>query len=123
MPSACEFEVRRNGRSLAPIPQPSPPPNWAGTSAEPCDGPTIRSSLPLHLFYRFNEPGTYCTATDGQEGRPDSPPVGVTDILIEPFSDAWLQSLDSKIKMNSRSIVSDVIPQCSRGLTRKERNS
>jgi hypothetical protein len=114
VPSAYEFEVRRNGKSLAPIPQPSPPPNWAGTSAERCGGPTVRSSLPLHLFYRFDEPETYTLRLTSKKGDQILYGSEWTDILIEPFSeekrDAWLQSLDSEIRMNSRSIVSGVIP-------------
>jgi len=60
---ACDgFEVRRNGNLLPPIPHPmlgmiysGPPcPGTAGLS----DGKS-QSRLPLHLQYRFNEPGTY----------------------------------------------------------------
>jgi len=113
-PSGYELDVRRSGRSLAPMPQPSPPPNWAETSAERCDGPTVRSSLPLHLLYRFDEPGTYSVRLTAKKGDQFLYASEWTDILIEPFFEekrnAWLESLESQIKMNSRSIVSDVIP-------------
>ena len=114
MPSGYEFEVRRNDRSLAPMPQPSPPPNWSGTSPEKCDGPNVRSSLPLHLLYGFDEPGTYSVRLTAKKGSQILYRSDWTNILIAPFSeekrDVWFQSLDSEIKMNSRSIVSNVIP-------------
>ncbi len=112
--SGYEFEVRRNGRSLAPMPQRSPPPNWAGSSAERCDGPTVGSSLPLHLLYRFDEPGTYSVRFTAKKGDQILYRSECTDIVVGPFSeekrDAWLRSLDIEIKMNSRSVVSDMIP-------------
>ncbi len=57
------IEVRHNGKALQPlIPQPSVPGGIAvggliGGSVAPQDSP--RSRLPLHLLYRFDQPGTY----------------------------------------------------------------
>jgi hypothetical protein len=114
MPSIYEFEVRRNGKPLTPVPQPLPPANWAATSTEQCDGPNVRSSLPLHLLYRFDEPGTYSVRLMARKGDRVLYNSEWTDMAIEPFSeekrDLWLQSLESPIKANSRSSVSDVIP-------------
>jgi hypothetical protein len=114
MPPGYEFEVRRNGGSLAPMPQPSSPPNREGTGAERCDGPTVRSSLPLHLLYRLDEPGTYSVRFTAKKEDQVLYRSEWTDIVVGAFSeekrDAWLQSLDSEIKINSRSIVSDMIP-------------
>jgi len=114
MPSIYEFEVHRDGGPVAPISQPSPASNWAATSAERCDGPATRSSLPLHLLYRVDEPGTYSARLTAKNGDRILYQSEWTDIVIEPFSekirDAWFQSLDAEIKMNSRSIVSDTIP-------------
>ena len=63
---ACDaFEVRKDGKLRAPIPQP-PPQLGMAYSGPPCpgfsyagkpDAPT--NSLPLHLQYKFDEPGTW----------------------------------------------------------------
>lgn len=107
-----EFEVRRNGRSLDPAPQPPPPTKRAG--AAQCDAPTGRSSLPLHLWYRLDEPGTYSVRFTAREADQSRYQSEWTDIVVGAFSeekhDAWLQSLESEIEMNSRGIVSDTIP-------------
>jgi hypothetical protein len=112
MPSGYEFEVRRNGRSLAPMPQPSSPPNWPGTSTERCDAPSGRSSLPLHLLYRFDEPATYSVRLTARNENQILYRSDWIDILIEPFSpekrDAWLRSLEPEI--SSGGMVSYGIP-------------
>ena len=114
MPPGYEFEVQRNSRSFVPIAQPSPPANRVEGNAAPCDGPTVRSSLPLHLLYRFDQPGTYSVRLTVKKGDRILYRSEWTDILIEPFSeekrDAWLKSLESEIRMNSWGIVSDAIP-------------
>jgi hypothetical protein len=112
MPSGDEFEVRRGGSLLPAVPQPSPPANW--TSAEPCVGPTGWSSLPLHLLYRFDEPGTYSVRFTAKKDGHILYRSEWTGIVVAPSSEerreAWLRALDSEININSRSIVSDTIP-------------
>jgi hypothetical protein len=60
---ACDsFEVRKDGRTMAPIPHQS---RGMGYSGPPCRGivnigaPNASSLLPLHLQYRFDQPGVY----------------------------------------------------------------
>lgn len=93
--------------------QPPPPPNWAGPS-ERCDGPSIRSSLPLHLSYWFNEPRNYSVRLTAKKANQILYRSEWTDILVGALSqetrDAWVQSLYTEIKMNSRGVLSNRVP-------------
>jgi hypothetical protein len=109
MPPGYEFEVRHNGTLLPPVAQPVPRANRAGSVG--CDG---SGSLPLHLVYRFDEPGTYSVRfTATKEGKILYRSEW-TDFAIAAYSeegrDAWLRSLTPTIEGNSREIVSNVIP-------------
>jgi hypothetical protein len=65
-------------------------------------------------LYTFDEPGTYSVRLTARKLDQILYRSEWTDILLEPFSeekrDAWLQSLDSEINLNSRGVVSDTIP-------------
>ncbi|MDQ6665412.1 MAG: hypothetical protein M3Z23_13590 [Acidobacteriota bacterium] len=81
------FEVRRNGRLL---PQTNPTQfGWTGVTVAPRDSP--RSRLPLHLLYRFDQPGAYSVRFSGAGSESDW-----TDIVVEPYSDTrrdlWLKA-------------------------------
>lgn len=114
MPPGYELEVRRRGGLMAPIPQPPPPPNWDETAAQGCGDRTARSSLPLHLLYPFDEPGAYSVRFTAREQNRILYRSEWTGFVVGPFSeerrDAWLRTLDSEIRMNSRGVVSDIIP-------------
>jgi hypothetical protein len=82
----------------------------SGTVA-PQDSP--RERLPLHLIYRFDEPGIYSVR---YTARPDK---GIqsdwTDIVVEPYSAAqravWLEAEATKATTASRGeLVGDIIP-------------
>ena len=112
MPPGYQFEVSRDGKLVAPAEQRSFPANLA--TPDSCNDLSAGSSLPLHLVYRFDEPGTYSvrlTATKQDQLLYRSE---WTDIFVGPSSDerrdAWLRSLQSEIGINSRSIVSETIP-------------
>ena len=106
-----EFEVLRNGHPLAPIPQPSPPSTSAVAPADHCDGPTLRGRLPLHLLYRFEEPGTYSVRFTARKNGEILYQSDWTNIEIEPFSEEkreeWLRSLEATLSQRS---VNDVVP-------------
>ncbi len=112
MPPGYEFEVLRDDRALAPRPQPSLPPTWVVTGAKRPDCAAVRSSLPLHLLYRFDEPGTYSVRLTAKKEGEVLYRSEWTDILIgqpsEEKRDAWLDSLESKI--NSQDMLWDGIP-------------
>jgi hypothetical protein len=91
--SGGRFEVRRNGAMLKPVEVPRP-----GGIAGSFIGPAVVAEpLPLHLQYRFDEPGRYEIRYIGTRMEPD-PLHGMrrvvveqsdwTGIEIEPFSDA-----------------------------------
>lgn len=104
----ARFDVFHNGEPLAPLRQSLP--DLGGTVA-PQDSP--RSRLPLHLMYRFDQPGVYSvrfTARAGQESQSDW-----TDIVVEPSSDAqraaWLAAEAAKARTASDGeLVGDIIP-------------
>jgi hypothetical protein len=105
-----EFEVRRNGRPLAALRPPDGSAPRIGATGRRCTGPTLRSALPLHLLYRFDESGVYSVRlTASKEGR-TLYQSDWTDIEIEPFSqekrDEWLRSLEGQA---SRRDVYDVV--------------
>ncbi len=112
IPPGYEFEVHQDGNALPALPQPSPPLNSA--KGEPCVGPTDRNSLPLHLLYRFDQPGTFSVRLTFKRDNQVLYRSEWTDIVVEPFSEVrrqtWLNSVDSETKLNSWSIVFDAIP-------------
>jgi hypothetical protein len=93
MPSGYEFEVQRNGTLLAPVPQPMPGTNRASPAG--CDDRTLAGSLPLHLMYRFDGPGTYSVRFTASKGGQILYRSDWTDIAVAAYSeesrDAWLQ--------------------------------
>jgi hypothetical protein len=96
-----EFEVLRKGQPLAPLPQPPLP--FTGTvPLDQCEGPTYRGRLPLHLLYRFEEPGTYSVRFTARKTGKILYQSDWTDIQIEPFSeekrDAQLHSLEGEVR-------------------------
>jgi len=107
-----EFEVLRDGQPLPPTPQPSPPVNRSETFTHSCDGPSASGRLPLHLLYRFDQPGAYSVRFTAKESGKILYSSDWTEIQIEPFSEAkredWLRSLDPKLA-NGRS-ATEVVP-------------
>ena len=96
-----EFEVLRKGQPLAPLPQPPRP--FIGTAPlDRCEGPTYRGRLPLHLLYRFEEPGTYSVRFTAKKSGKTLYQSDWTDIQIEPFSEekrgAQLHSLEGEAR-------------------------
>jgi hypothetical protein len=82
-----------------------------GGTVAPQDSP--RERLPLHLIYRFDEPGVYSVR---YTARPDK---GIqsdwTDIVVEPYSAAqhavWLEAEAAKARTASAGeLVGDIIP-------------
>jgi hypothetical protein len=119
-----QLEVRRNGQ---PLPRVGPYVAAGGVgigivggTVAPQDSP--RSRLPLHLVYRFDQPGTYSVKFTAW--RPVPPNFRSqkivcesdwTDIIVEPFSEAqrdrWLQAEAAKAKSATPGqLVGDVIP-------------
>jgi hypothetical protein len=76
--------------------------------------------LPLHLMYRFDEPGVYSVRFTGRVYKyPGAVQVTTesdwTDVVVEPYSDAeriaWLQSEVLKARTASvGELVGDIIP-------------
>jgi hypothetical protein len=112
MPPGYEFEVRRNGAMLPPLPQPSAGANRAAPHG--CDQRTFARSLPLHLLYRFDQPGTYSVRFTARQDGHVLYRSGWTDVSVGPYSeeirDRWLQSQAAAIQENRREIVTTVIP-------------
>jgi len=108
-----EFEVRRNGKPLAPIP--TAPESARKTPGNPdsCEGPMEPGRLPLHLLYRFDQPGTYSVHFTAKKSGAILYQSEWTNIEIEPFSqqkrDEWLHSLEAKIDERSKNLE-DVVP-------------
>lgn len=109
--SGYEFEVRRDGKPLPSIPPPPLPASRVAAAQAPCLGPVYYGRLPLHLFYRFDESGTYSIRFTAKKDGQMLYQSDWTDIEIQPFSEqkrqAWLQSLEGQ--PNSRNL-DDVIP-------------
>lgn len=107
-----EFEVLRNGQPLAPIP---PPPESARKLRGPdsCDNNTDPGRLPLHLLYRFDQPGKYSVRFTAKKNGTILYQSEWTDIEIEPYSqqkrDEWLQSVEAKISPGSKNL-DDIVP-------------
>lgn len=99
-----EFEVLYKGQPFASLPQKPRHPN-AIADAE-CTGPTVRSSLPLHLLYRFEEPGQYSIRFTARKNGQILYRSDWTDIQIQPFSEQkrreWLKATENEL--NSRGV-------------------
>lgn len=106
-----EFEVRRNGKPLAPLPQPAPPPGRPTAPNGSCLSGSPRGRLPLHLLYRFDQPGAYSVRFTAKKGADLLYQSDWTDIEIEPFSEqkreAWLRSLEANVNQRN---AGDVVP-------------
>lgn len=104
----ADFEVLYKGEPFAPFRTPI---GMGGSTMAPPDSP--RGRLPLHLIYRFDQPGVYSvrfTAGEGKDSQSDW-----TEIVVEPYSaaqrTAWL-ALEA-VKARSASpgeLVGDIIP-------------
>jgi hypothetical protein len=101
-----QFEVRRNGRSVDRITQPALPPD----NTSPIAGClwSSRGSLPLHLSYRFDEPGDYAVRLIAKKGTEIVYQSDWTGITIEPFSeeqrDAWLRLQEATALSNAAGV-------------------
>jgi hypothetical protein len=103
-----QLEVLYQGQPFTPLRAST----GLGTSiVAPPDSP--RGRLPLHLIYRFDEPGVYSvryTARRDKEIQSDW-----TDVVVEPYSDGqravWLEAEAAKALTASRGeLVGDIIP-------------
>jgi hypothetical protein len=96
-----EFEVRRNGRNLTPLPQPAAPAS-VGIAHDTRFCEPSRGLFPLHLLYRFDEAGTYAVRLTARNGPEVLYQSDWTDVQIEPFSERkreeLLRSLEAKIQ-------------------------
>jgi hypothetical protein len=104
----AKLEVFHNGEPVAPF-RTLLSMGGGGTVA-PQDSP--RGRLPLHLMYRFDQPGVYSVRFTARDEASQSE---WTDIVVEPYSDsqrlAWLGS--EAIQARSASVgvlVGDIIP-------------
>lgn len=116
-----EFEVRRDGRSLPKIPVKSPllgGVNGFGQIGLPRE-PKHKYRIPLHLQYRFDEPGVYeVRYTAYRNGWPWNREVvdqsEWTKIEIRPFSEAqrleWLQKQKTSAPTDAVELLSDFLP-------------
>ncbi len=116
----AEFEVFHNGEPFAPL-RPSSggiAGRRGGGTMAPQDSP--RGRLPLHLMYRFDQPGVYSVRfterrdKDAQANKIVSQ-SDWTDIVVEPYSAAqraaWLASQAVKARAASvGELAGDVIP-------------
>jgi hypothetical protein len=111
----AKFEVFYQGEPFAPARTAIA----RGTStAAPGDSPWGR--LPLHLIYRFDQPGVYSVRFTGRSYKyPPATEIATqsdwTDIVVEPYTDsqrmAWLQSEAVKARTASAGeLVGDIIP-------------
>jgi hypothetical protein len=76
--SGGKFEVKRNGVMLKPVEMPAP-----GGIAGSLGGVTLTDRpLPLHLQYRFDQPGKYDLRYVGTRMEPD-PPLGMRTVVME----------------------------------------
>ncbi len=118
-------EVRRNGQPLAEIPGLSQQSfNFGGAEGNPCEsltwraGPVHAERLPLHLRYRFEEPGTYeVRYMFGSGARPGGAPAASTDwtpIQIQPGANearaAWLKEMAARAPTDATELLADFLP-------------
>jgi hypothetical protein len=103
-----QLEVLHKGEPLAPFRAPI---GLGNSTVAPQDSP--RGRLPLHLIYRFDEPGVYSVRYTARRDK------GIqsdwTDIVVEPYSAAqravWLEAEAAKATTASRGeLVGDIIP-------------
>lgn len=103
-----ELEVLYKGEPFAPFRVPI---GLGNSTVAPRDSP--RERLPLHLIYRFDEPGVYSVRYTARHDK------GIqsdwTDIVVEPYSDAqravWLASEAVTARSASPGeLVGDIIP-------------
>jgi hypothetical protein len=119
------FEVRRNGRALAPIPPPpgvtvvGGPCGYGGIGCGSMVGlphePKERGRLPLHLLYRFDEHGAYEVRYVGYGlGRNVLARSAWTPLQVRPFSPqqrlAWLKEMRTKAPADPVELLSDFLP-------------
>ena len=101
-----EFEVLRNGQPLAHIPPPALPAGRTTLPADTCNLATSWGRLPLHLLYRFDEPGAYAVRFTGKKDGAILYQSDWTEIEIQPFSeekrDEWLRSLEAEVSTQQR---------------------
>ncbi len=112
----ARFEVLYQGKPQAPL-RSSTELGHGGTMA-PRDSPWGR--LPLHLLYRFDQPGVYSVRFTGRSYKyPGAIEIATQsdwiDIVVEPYSDAqraaWLASQAARAQSASiGELVGDVIP-------------
>ncbi len=103
-----QLEVRYEGEPFAPF-QASV--GLGNSTVAPRDSP--RDRLPLHLMYRFDQPGVYSvryTARRDKDIQSDW-----TDIVVEPYSEVrravWIASLAEQASTASPGeLVGDIIP-------------
>jgi hypothetical protein len=111
-----KIEVLHHGEPQAPV-RTATDTSHGGTSA-PRDSPPGR--LPLHLIYRFDEPGVYSIRFTGRVYKyPGAIEITTesdwSDIVVEPYTNAqriaWLQSEGAKARTASPGeLVGDIIP-------------
>ena len=122
--SGGKFEVRRNGVMLKPLEVPRPRAcvitgNGGGVVL------AVDMPLPLHLQFRFDEPGKYEIRYIGTQMKPD-PPRGMrtvvveqsdwTSIDVEAFSDAqrteWIRERAREMPSSPEQLIGKAIPSC-----------
>ncbi|HVV44757.1 MAG TPA: hypothetical protein VHC72_06115, partial [Bryobacteraceae bacterium] len=120
--SEGRFEVRRNGALLTPVKIPPPP---GGVGGSFLSGVTLTDMpLPLHLQYRFDQPGKYEVRYIGTRMEPD-PPHGLrkvttdvsdwTEIEVQPYSEAqrteWIRERAGQMPSSPEELISKAIPE------------
>ncbi|HEX4137788.1 MAG TPA: hypothetical protein VHY84_24475 [Bryobacteraceae bacterium] len=122
--SGGKFEVRRNGVMLKPPLEVRPPRAYAMPGNGGGVVLAVDTPLPLHLQYRFDEPGKYEIRYIGTQMKPD-PPRGMrtvvaeqsdwTSIEVEPFSDAqrteWIRERARKMPSSPEQLIGKAIPE------------
>ncbi len=103
-----EFQVFHNGEPLAPFRTAI---GTGNSIVAPRDAPWGR--LPLHLIYRFDQPGVYAVRYIARRDKHIQ--SDWTEIVVEPYSDAqrvaWLQEqLVNARTASAAELVSDIIP-------------
>jgi hypothetical protein len=111
----ARFEVLYHGEPFAPLRTTI---GNGGSTSAPQDSPSGR--LPLHLIYRFDQPGMYSVRYTGLSYQyPGAIEIATqsdwTDIVVEPYSDAergaWLASEAVKARSASPGeLVGEIIP-------------
>jgi hypothetical protein len=120
-----DVEVRRDGKLLAPFASlESQAFNGVATSAPPCGflGLTVErryiGRIPLHLRYRFDQPGIYEVRYTVREGWLPASPIQVqsawTRIEIQPGSRRerarWLREMAAHAPTDEMNLLNDYLP-------------